>query len=104
MIVASSGRYLAVSGHDHETVLPGVPHWHRVYRGLCATSPDGRGCRPRRGGGHTVNVASITRRRADLARWLWDLANTPFSGTLPQPCPNDGGLSGRQCPRSRPPG
>ncbi len=28
--------------------------------------------------GHTVNVASITRRRADLARRLWDLAKTPL--------------------------
>lgn len=40
------------------------------------------------GGPHAVSrqsgyVASITRRRADLARWLWDLSKTPLAGRLP---------------------
>jgi hypothetical protein len=56
-----------------------------VERGMCATSPkDGQGsaaCSQLRG--HTVNVASITRRRTDLAGLLGDLAKMALLGRLP---------------------
>src|SRR5271169_535455 len=84
MIVASSGRYLAVSGHDHETVLPWVPGIG--FTGGCVPrAPMAVGAGRAAAAGHTVNVASITRRRADLARCLWDLAKTPLSGRDPHP-------------------
>ena len=34
--------------------------------------------------GHTVRLASITRRRAELAGWWWDLSKTALSGRGPR--------------------
>ena len=53
--------------------------------GACA--PDAAGW-PHRPAGpaatdHTVTVASITRRRAELAGWLRDLSNTPLANCFP---------------------
>ena len=73
MIVASSGRYLPVSGHDHETARAG---------GASLSSPAVPAATD-----HTVNVASISRRRAELARWLWDLSKTSLLVWLPREWP-----------------
>jgi hypothetical protein len=70
MIVASSGRYLPVSGHDHETARAGAS----LSSPVVPAAAD-----------HTVNVASITTRRADLASWLWDLDETSLLCRLRQP-------------------
>jgi len=65
-----------------------VPVWGAwapgpVYRGLCATSPRWPHLPTVPAAtGHTVNVASITRRHADLARWLWDLSKMALPGSL----------------------
>ena len=49
------------------------------YRGLCAASRGWpHGADGAAATGHIVNVASITRRRAELAGWLRDLAKTPL--------------------------
>jgi hypothetical protein len=59
-----------------------------VYRGMCATTPKG-GCAYRRvpaATGHTENAASITTRRAELARLLRDLSKTDLPITLPHSC------------------
>ncbi len=40
--------------------------------------------------GHTVTMASITRRRTELAGPLRDLSKTPLSGRVSQPCPIGG--------------
>jgi hypothetical protein len=61
MTVASFGRYLPVSGRDHETA--------RAERA--------------RGDSQVVNVASIMRRRAELARWLRDLSKTDLLYWMP---------------------
>ena len=56
-----------------------------LYR-RCAPRPHGRAAGARLAAMcQVVNVASITRRRAELTEWLGDLAKTPLPGRVPQP-------------------